>query len=93
MSFPVLRSPRAAAEIHQIAAYLAEHSLAAAERFLDDLHRMQQQLSEHPASGPPGLIPGTRRLMVGDCIVSYRVRDKGVEVFAVRHGSRRDARR
>jgi plasmid stabilization system protein ParE len=43
-------------------------------------------------SGPPGLIPDTRRLAVGRYILSYRVRRGVVDVFAVRHGRQRDAR-
>jgi plasmid stabilization system protein ParE len=92
MSYRVFRSPRATEEIRRIAAYLEEHSLPAAERFLDDLQRMQRQLSEFPRSGAPGMISGTRRIILGDYIVSYRLRGEAVEVFAVRHGRRGDAR-
>jgi plasmid stabilization system protein ParE len=49
-------------------------------------------LSQFPNSGAPGLRPGTRRLIVDNYIVSYRRRDDEVEIFAVRHASRRDAR-
>jgi plasmid stabilization system protein ParE len=54
--------------------------------------RGEQQLSQFPNSGAPALRAGTRRLIVGSYIVSYRRRDIGVEIFAVRHASRRDAR-
>ena len=73
-------------------AFLAEHSQPAAQRFSEAIGRGAQQLSEFPNSGAPGLRPGTRRLIVGDYIVSYRRREADVEIFAVRHGSRRDAR-
>lgn len=92
MTVRVFRSRRADAEIEEIAAYLAEHSEPAAARFLEVLHRAQRQLSEFPNSGVPGPVPGTRRLVVGDYIVSYRRRGGGVEIFAVRHASRREAR-
>jgi plasmid stabilization system protein ParE len=92
MVFRVIWAPRAIKEIHQIAAYLAEHSARAAERFLGDLQRARRQLSEFPASGTADLIPETRRLILGDYIVSYRLRDEVVETHAVRHGRRRDAR-
>jgi plasmid stabilization system protein ParE len=36
--------------------------------------------------------PGTRRLVVGNYIVSYRRRGENVEIFAVRDARRRDAR-
>jgi len=87
----VFRSNRAAVEIREIAIYLAEHSQPAAQRFLEALERAQQQLSDFPNSGAPGLLPGTRRLIVGNYVVSYRRRGSDVEIFAVRHSRRRDA--
>jgi plasmid stabilization system protein ParE len=92
MTIRVSRSPRAGVEIEEIATDLAEHSLPAAQRFLQALERAQQLLSEFPNSGAAGLSPGTRRLIVGDYIVSYRRRAADVEIFAVRHARRRDAR-
>jgi plasmid stabilization system protein ParE len=92
MTIRVFRSHRAGVEIEEIADYLAEFSPPAAQRFLQALERAQQQLSEFPNSGVAGLRPGTRRLIVGSYILSYRRRDSGVEIFAVRHASRRDAR-
>ncbi len=72
--------------------YLRDRRSGAVERFIDAIDRAAQQLSEYPMSGPPGLIPDTRRLVVGPDILSYRVRRGVVEVFAVRHGRQRDAR-
>ena len=92
MTTRVFRSPRAGVEIEEIAAYLAEYSVPAAQRFLQALERAQQLLFEFPNSGVAGLSPGTRRLIVGEYIVSYRRREDGVEIFAVRHARRRDAR-
>jgi plasmid stabilization system protein ParE len=54
--------------------------------------RAEQQLAQFPNAGVVGIRPGTRRLIVGDYILSYRRRDAGVEIFAVRHASRRNAR-
>jgi plasmid stabilization system protein ParE len=92
MTTHVRRSRRASAEIEEIAAYLAEHSPPAAERFLATLERAQRQLSEFPNSGPPDAVAGARRLVVGDYVLSYRRRGDDVEIFAVRHARRRDAR-
>ena len=72
--------------------YLRDRRSGAVERFIDAIDRAAQQLSEYPMSGPPGLIPDTRRLAVGPYILSYRVRRGVVEVFAVRHGRQRDTR-
>jgi plasmid stabilization system protein ParE len=92
MTVRVLRSRRAEIEVEEIAEYLTEFSLPAAHRFLEALERAQRQLSDFPDSGAPGTRPGTRRLVVGDYIVSYRRRGADLEIFAVRHASRRDSR-
>ena len=92
MTTRVVYSRRAAAEVEEITASLAEHSPPAAERFLEALGRAEQQLSKFPDSGAPGLRPGTRRLVVGNYTVSYRRRRAEVEIFAVRNARRRDAR-
>jgi plasmid stabilization system protein ParE len=73
-------------------AFLAEHSPPAAQRFSEAVGRAEQRLPQFPNSGAPGLRPGTRRLIVDNYIVSYRRRDGDVEIFAVRHASRRNAR-
>ena len=92
MTVGVVYSRRAAAEVEEITAFLAEHSQPAATRFTEAIARGEQQLAEYPNSGAPGLSPGTRRLIVGAYIVSYRRRATDVEIFAVRHARRRDAR-
>jgi len=71
--------------------YLAERRLRAAANFLDAIERARRQLSEHPLSGPPGIIPETRRLVVGLYILSYRIRRGTVEIFAIRHGRQHNA--
>ncbi len=91
MTIHVFRSSRAAVEIREIATYLAEHSQPAARGFLEALEKAQQQLADFPNSGAPGPLPGTRRLIVGNYVVSYRRRGSDVEIFAVRHARRRDA--
>jgi addiction module RelE/StbE family toxin len=87
----VVRSSRAALEIREIATYLTEQSQPAAQRFLEALEKAQQQLTDFPNSGAPSPLPGTRRLIVGNYVVSYRRRGRDVEIFAVRHSRRRDA--
>lgn len=92
MPIGVVYSRRATAEIEEITAFLAEYSEPAARRFSEAIDRAEQQLAEFPNSGPMGLSPGTRRLIVGDYILSYRRRGANIEIFAVRHARRRDAR-
>jgi plasmid stabilization system protein ParE len=88
MTARVAYSRRAAAEAEEITASLAEHSRAAAQRFTDSLGRAELQLAQFPNSGAPGPLSGTRRLIVGDYVVSYRRRGSDVEIFAVRHTRR-----
>jgi plasmid stabilization system protein ParE len=92
MTSRVVYSRRAAAEVEEITASLAEYSHAAADRFSQALGRAEHQLSQFPNSGAPGPRPGTRRLIIGNYIVSYRRRGGDVEIFAVRHARRRDSR-
>jgi plasmid stabilization system protein ParE len=56
------------------------------------MRKAYQQLGAFPNSGAAGVIPGTRRLIVGDYILAYRRRGDAIEVFAVRHARRGDAR-
>jgi plasmid stabilization system protein ParE len=88
----VAYSRRAAAEIEEIMASIVEYSSAAANCFAQAVERAEEQLSRSPNLGAPGVLPGTRRLVVGNYIVSYRRRGDDVEIFAVRHARRRDAR-
>jgi plasmid stabilization system protein ParE len=92
MNLPVIRSPRATEDILAIVAYLAEHSPLAARQFLDGLAQAQERLSSFPNSSARGLVSGSRRLILGDYIVSYRVRRETVQIVAVRHAKRGDAR-
>jgi plasmid stabilization system protein ParE len=92
MTIRVVYSRRAAAEVEETTASLAEHSQAAADRFSRSLERAEQQLSQFPNSGAPGPLPGTRRLIVGNYVISYRRRGGDVEIFALRHARRGDAR-
>ncbi len=85
-------SRRAAAEAEEIEACLAEHNPVAAERFRESLERAERQLEQFPNSGAPGMRPGTRRLVIGNYIVSYRRRGEAIEIFAIRDARRRDAR-
>lgn len=92
MTTCVVYSRRAAAEAEEIEAFLAEHSRPSAERFRQSLNRAEEQLEQFPDSGALGTRPGTRRLIAGDYIVSYRRQVAEVEIFAVRNARRGDAR-
>ena len=92
MTVRVFASRLAKAETDEVEAFLEEYSPSAARRFVEAMARPYQLLSEHPDIGTMGDRPGTRRLVVGNYIVSYRRRGDNVEIFAVRDARRRDAR-
>jgi len=92
MTRRVSYSRRAAAEVEEITRYLRQYSERAARRFDQALEQAEQRLADFPHPGAPGVRPGTRWLVIGNYIVSYRRRDDDVEIFAVRHSRRRDAR-
>ncbi len=71
--------------------YLASHSPAAATAFVARIRAARLTLAEHPRIGAPGLIPGTRRFVVGAYILTVRPRDRSVEILAMRHGRQSDA--
>jgi toxin ParE1/3/4 len=85
-------SPAAIDDLASLRAYIAQDSPAAAQRVvLQFLHNVEALLSEHPAMGRPGRVPGTRELVIPDTafIVPYRVQDGTLQVLRVFHTARR----
>jgi toxin ParE1/3/4 len=79
-------SPEAIDDLASLRAYIAEDNPAAAQRVvLHILHNAEALLSEHPAMGRPGRVPGTRELMIPDTpfVVPYRVQNSTVQVLRV----------
>jgi plasmid stabilization system protein ParE len=86
MARRVLLSARAQTWLHREVAYLAERSPAAARRLLERIEEARGQLSAFPRSGRPGLVPGTRRLVVTPYVLTYRERSENLEIIDIRHG-------
>ncbi|GGF85520.1 hypothetical protein GCM10007301_51760 [Azorhizobium oxalatiphilum] len=84
-------SPRARAYLLEEAAYLRRHSRAAAEAFLGRMRSAQQLLATYPASGEALPMAGVRRLVSGDYVLDYQVRDEALDVLSVRHGRQQPA--
>jgi len=82
----VLLSARAERWLHREAAYLAARSIPAARRLLERIQSARRQLTAFPRSGRPGLVPGTRRLVVVPYILTYRERGTDLEIIDIRHG-------
>lgn len=69
------------------AAYAARDDPEAAARIVGRIVTSVERLGAHPASGRPGLVPGTRELVVGGAVpCPYRVRAETVEILRVFHG-------
>ena len=74
MARRVLLSARAQKWLHCEVAYLAERSAPAARRLLERIKDARRQPATFPRSGRPGLVPGTRRLVLGRYVLTYRRR-------------------
>jgi plasmid stabilization system protein ParE len=92
MAAPVRLTRRARAWLQREADHVAADDPAAALRLLDRIEKARLQLAGFPESGPPGLIPSTRRLVVAPYILTYRVSRGRVTILDIRHGRQGDAR-
>jgi plasmid stabilization system protein ParE len=77
--------------IEAIHDYIAKHDPAAAARVVKRIEYSIGRLASLPLLGRPGMVPGTRILVVPGLpyIVIYRVRDEHVDIIAVLHSARR----
>jgi plasmid stabilization system protein ParE len=71
--------------------YLADRNADAAAQVVEMMRTARLNLSEHPTLGRLGLIPGTRRLLVGPYVLTTRVRGGVVEIAAIRSSRQGDA--
>jgi toxin ParE1/3/4 len=81
---------RALGHLKKIHAYIAKDNPAAARRVVERIEEVTSRLSFMPMSGRPGVVKGTRLLVVPNLpyIVVYRVRGGSVEIIAVLHTAR-----
>jgi toxin ParE1/3/4 len=84
-------TPLAESEAREIHRYIAEDSIAAADRQLDLLLESIQGLSRFSAKGRTGRVHGTRELVVPGTpyIVVYRLVDTTIQILSILHGARR----
>jgi toxin ParE1/3/4 len=82
---------RALRNLDAEAEYIARDDPDAAARTVQRIASAVEQLTNHPASGRIGRVPGTRELIVTGTpyIVPYRVRGDAVEVLRVFHSARK----
>jgi toxin ParE1/3/4 len=82
---------RALRNLAEEADYIARDDPDAAARTVQRIATAVEQLTNHPASGRIGRVPGTRELIVTGTpyIVPYCVRGDAVEILRVFHGARK----
>ena len=86
----VTRRPLAEADIFEIWDYIADDSLAAADRWVDRLDEQFRLLAAQPLMGRARdqLAPGVRSFPFGRYVVFYVPLDDGIDVVRVLHGAR-----
>ena len=93
MAFKLIWSPSARCDLKDIAAFIAEDSAWAAERFVGRLFQAVERLADFPESGrivPEFGDPAIREIIRKPCRIVYRVdsRKRVVEIARVWHGAR-----
>jgi toxin ParE1/3/4 len=82
---------RALRHIEAIHSYIAKHDPAAAARVVRRIDHSISRLVTLPLSGRPGVVAGTRVLVVPGLpyVVIHRVREEEVDIIAVLHAARK----
>ena len=86
----VTRRPLAEADILEIWDYIADDSLAAADRWVDRVDEQFRMLAAQPMMGRAReeLAPGVRSFPFGRYVVFYMPLNDGIDVVRVLHGAR-----
>ena len=79
----------ARADLLAIAEYIARHNQTAPYTVHEAIRHQVGRLAEHPQSGRPGRVKGTRELVVSGTryIVAYRMAGEVVTILRVLHGA------
>ena len=93
MAFRLIWSPTAKFDLKDIAAFIAEDSTSAAERFVRSLFHSVERLADFPESGrivPEFNDPVLREIIRKPCRIVYRVdnRKRTIEIARVWHAAR-----
>ena len=86
----ILRTRRAANDLHDIWTYIAEDDPASADHMLDRIETRCRQLALFPYFGSKrkDLAPGLRGTTVGNYRIFYRVTAASIEIIRVIHAAR-----
>jgi toxin ParE1/3/4 len=93
MAFKLIWSPTARLDLKDIAAFIAEDSPTAADRFVSSLFRAVERLADFPESGriaPEFGDPNIREVIRRPCRIVYRIRrrKRTIEIARVWHSAR-----
>lgn len=83
-------SPKAEADLVDIADYIAQDSPAAALRLIERIEKACATVGDNPLHGParPEIAADTRAWIVGRYLILYRPIPAGAEIVRVIHGAR-----
>ncbi len=85
----VRRTRKALENLDAIAVYIARDNPMRAGSFVGEIKDKTNLLSQFPAMGRPGRVPGTRELVVHEnYVVPYRVKDGVVQILRIQHVAR-----
>lgn len=86
----VIRSPRAQADIDEIAFYIGLDNESAMHRWLEKLEEAFELLGSLPNSGTarPELAVELRSFPIGSYLIFYRVAPQAVRIVRIIHGAR-----
>ena len=81
---------RAEEDVRDIWLYIATDNIDAADKLIDHLTHLYEQLASNPDMGPSQdkYRKGLRCFPVGNYIIFYRSIDDGIEIYRVLHGAR-----
>jgi toxin ParE1/3/4 len=91
----VIYSPRADADLYNIATTIAQDKPDAAVRWVHKIRETCDLLASHPQMGETRSgygVPGCRSFSVGSYVIFFRPIEDGIQVARIVHGSR-DLRR
>ena len=85
--------PIAEDDLNEIVDYLSEYSIEAANAFIDELEKLEEQLAMFPESAPfvrdrKLQRRGYRIAVVGEYLLFYTLRNKSIYIMRVIHNKR-----
>jgi len=75
-------------DLDDLFSFVAQDSLAMAEKEVERVIKEVAHLQFHPAMGRPGRVPETREFVILPYIVAYRVKGTTVQILRVLHSAR-----